>query len=107
MQKMLTLFVALSLVSLAAMTAVAEDKGPAEIKMPASMGDVNFNHAKHQESVADCATCHHTGLQTGTCKNCHDAKPEVPKAKNVFHKLCKDCHKKESGPTKCKTCHIK
>ncbi len=107
MKKMLTLFVAVTFVSLTAMVAIAENKGPAEVKMKASMGDVTFDHAAHQERVTDCATCHHTGMDSGTCKSCHDAKPEAPKAKKAFHKLCKSCHKKESGPTKCKACHVK
>lgn len=107
MKKMLTLFVAVAFVSLTAMVAIAENKGPAEVKLKASMGDITFNHTAHQERVPDCATCHHAGLDAGTCKSCHDAKPEAPKAKKVFHDLCKDCHKKESGPTKCKACHVK
>lgn len=107
MKKLLTLFVAVALVSVAAMTVIAADKGPAELKMSASMGDVTFNHAKHQELVTDCATCHHTGVADGACKTCHGSKPEAPKAKKAFHKLCKDCHKKEAGPTKCKACHVK
>lgn len=107
MKKMLILFIAVTLVSVTAMVAVAQNKGPAEVKMTASMGDVNFNHTKHQELVPDCATCHHTGLDNANCKSCHDAKPEAPTAKKAFHTLCKDCHKKESGPTKCKACHIK
>ena len=107
MKKMLILFVAAALVTVSAIGAIAENKGPADIKMEASMGDVNFNHAKHQELVPECATCHHVGLDAGGCKSCHDSKPDAPKAKKVYHKLCKDCHKKESGPTKCKACHIK
>lgn len=107
MKKLLTLFVAAALISLAAGTAIADNKGPAEVKLPASMGDITFQHAKHQERVADCATCHHVGVDAGACSSCHDAKPDAPKAKKVFHKLCKSCHKKESGPTKCKACHVK
>jgi hypothetical protein len=43
----------------------------------------------------------------GKCKNCHDP------PKKVFHKNCAGCHKdlqkegKETGPVKCKDCHIK
>ena len=107
MKKLLILFVAVTLVSLAAMAAVAQNKGPETVTLPASMGDITFEHSKHQERVADCASCHHAGVETGKCSNCHDANPEAPKAKAVFHKLCKDCHKKEAGPTKCKACHVK
>ncbi|WP_303722798.1 cytochrome c3 family protein [Malonomonas rubra] len=107
MKKILTLIAAVSLVSLSALTAIAENKGPEEIKIPASMGDITFNHAKHQASITDCTTCHHAGVEAGACKSCHGEKPEAPKAKKVFHQLCKDCHEKESGPTKCKACHVK
>lgn len=107
MKKMLTLFIAAALVSTFAIAAIAQDKGPAEIKMPVNMGTVTFDHAKHQGLASDCAICHHTGMDVPKCKDCHDAKPDAPKAKKVFHKLCKDCHKKEAGPTKCKECHVK
>lgn len=107
MKKILTLFVATAMVSAAALTVIAADNGPAEVKLDASMGAVTFNHAAHQESVADCATCHHVSVEAGACRSCHGADPEVSKAKKVFHKLCKDCHKKNEGPTKCKGCHVK
>jgi len=107
MKKMLTLFVAATLVTSFAFVALAQDKGPAEIKMPASMGAITFNHEKHQGLVSDCATCHHTGMDVPNCKSCHGVKSDAPKAKKAFHKLCKDCHKKQSGPTKCKACHVK
>ena len=101
MKKLMTLFVALSLVSIGAFSVIAADnKGPEEVKLEASMGTVTFKHAAHQERVADCVTCHHAGVEAGACSSCHDAKPEAPKAKTVFHKLCKDCHKTNNGPTK-------
>lgn len=107
MKKMLLLFVVTTFISSIAIAATAQDKGPAEVKMPVSMGTVTFNHAKHQSLAADCTTCHHSGMDEPKCKNCHDAKPEAPKAKEVFHQLCKDCHKKNNGPSKCKECHVK
>jgi len=109
MKKLMTLFVALSLVTFAAFAVIAADNGPAEIKLEASMGTITFLHAAHQERVADCITCHHEGVGVGegACSSCHDAKPEAPKSKTVFHKLCKDCHKENAGPTKCKGCHVK
>ncbi len=104
MKKLLILFVAVTMVSAAAMSVIAAGNGPAEIKLPASMGEVSFDHAAHQGRVPDCTTCHHQGEGT-SCKSCHDAKPDAPKAKKVFHSLCKDCHKQQNGPTKCKQCH--
>ena len=106
MKKILVLLIALSLVTLASMSVIANDKGPAEITLEASMGTVNFNHAAHQERNSDCTTCHHQGEFTN-CHTCHDG-TAAPKAKKVFHASCKGCHVElKSGPTKCKECHIK
>jgi len=109
MKKLMILFVAVAMVSVAAMSVVAADnKGPAEVKLEAKMGTVTFQHTAHQERAKqDCAICHHKGVEAGACRSCHDAKPDVPKAKDAFHKVCKDCHKKMNGPTKCNGCHIK
>ena len=107
MKKLMTLFVALSIVSLAAFTVIAAENGPEEVVLEASMGNVTFQHSAHQGRVADCTTCHHLGVEAGACTSCHGAKPEAPNAKTVFHKLCKDCHKTNDGPTKCKGCHVK
>lgn len=104
MKKILILFVALAMVSVAAMAVVAAEKGPAEIKLPASMGEITFDHAAHQGRVADCATCHHQG-EGVACRSCHGTKPEAPAAKKAFHDKCKGCHKGQNGPTKCKECH--
>lgn len=104
MKKMLVLLAIVAFVASTVFVAVA-DNGPAVIKMEVKMGAVTFDHAKHQ-GLTDCAACHHTG-DYAKCKSCHDAKPEVAKSKKVYHKQCKDCHKKQSGPTKCKGCHVK
>ncbi|SHI81677.1 Class III cytochrome C family protein [Malonomonas rubra DSM 5091] len=105
MKKMLVLFAIVAFVAASAFVAVAQDKGPASITMEVKMGNVTFDHAKHQ-GLTDCATCHHTG-DFAACKSCHDVKPEAPKSKKAYHDQCKGCHKKESGPTKCKGCHVK
>ncbi len=105
MKKFLVLLVVFAFVG-SAIVAVASDKGPAEVKFDVKMGNVTFNHAAHQELVADCATCHHTG-GFESCKSCHDG-TKAPKSKDAFHNSCKDCHKKEGkGPQKCKECHVK
>lgn len=105
MKKMLVLFAIVAFVAASAFVAVAQDKGPASITLDAKMGNITLDHAKHQ-GLTDCATCHHTG-DYAACSSCHGAKADAPKAKKVFHKLCKDCHKKQDGPTKCKGCHVK
>ena len=104
MKKMLVLLAIVALVASTAFVAMA-DNGPASIKLEVKMGAVTLDHTKHQ-GLTDCITCHHTGDNV-KCTDCHGSKPEAPKGKKAFHKLCKDCHKKESGPTKCKGCHVK
>ncbi len=104
MKKLVILLTVVAFVSMAAIS-FAADKGPAQMKFEAKMGTVSFDHAKHQERT-DCATCHHSG-EYKACDSCHDG-TAAPKAKDAFHKNCKDCHKeKQQGPTKCKECHVK
>lgn len=87
---------------------LADDKsGPAEIVLPAKMGAVTFPHLDHQAKVADCVSCHHQGVEAGSCSSCHGEIEGVPAAKDAFHKQCKGCHQKEAGPTSCKSCHVK
>ena len=96
-----------------AVVAVAQDKGPAEIKMT-KKGTITFNHAKHQES-ATCDECHKQTANhpegTAKCSSCHrktDSKADKKAYKKAMHKNCIDCHKaKKQGPTKCKECHVK
>lgn len=88
-----------------------------------------FTHSTHTTLGVACATCHHdsehkplnagaiskledgTKLQCITCHNSEFAKPELQKAKDVFHARCKECHKTgvdgKKGPTGCSSCHIK
>jgi len=106
MKRMLAILVAVGLVALGCATFASADNGPAEIKLPASMGTVTFPHKAHQDKIGDCAKCHHKGVEAGACSSCHDG-TKAPKFKDVAHKLCKDCHKEQGGPTNCKDCHKK
>jgi len=76
-----------------------EDKGPAEITLttPKAKKPVMFPHHAHQERMK-CDECH---------KNPNFAKAANEWSKDQGHALCKDCHKKNDGPTKCNSCHIK
>ena len=105
MKKMLLLLVVAAFVVGSALAVVAAD-APATVKLDAKMGAVTLDHAKHS-GMTDCKTCHHAGVEAGKCSACHDAKADVPKAKDAFHKVCKDCHKEKNGPTKCNGCHVK
>lgn len=104
MKKLSILIVALAMTTLSLPGGVYADNGPAEIKLPASMGEITFDHATHQTRVTDCSTCHHMEPKTA-CRSCHGVKPEAPSAKKAFHASCKDCHKQKGGPTACKQCH--
>lgn len=73
---------------------------------------VAFDHKAHGAKVKECKTCHHKGEagKEEKCSKCHDkAKADGKKVelKEAFHKSCRECHKKEKGPTKCDDCHKK
>lgn len=59
----------------------------------AKMGNVTFNHLIHK--TQDCEACH-TAVNANNGVN-----------KDFGHHFCKDCHKANAGPTKCKECHVK
>ena len=94
------------------------------IVLPASNGDVTFNHKTHCDPAdaggmgVACNTCHHTVKEGETPKSCsseecHSA-TSTPKIRDAFHQQCyKGCHKTKNAeegktaPTKCSACHIK
>jgi len=104
MKKLITVLIMVAFVAVAAN--VVANNGPAEVKFDTKKGTVTFNHAKHQSAVADCAKCHHNGVENGSCRTCHDG-AKAPAFKNAAHKACKACHKGNNGPTKCNGCHVK
>ncbi len=107
MKRFIAVLTVVALFALGSAAVVTADTGPEVIKLPASMGEVTFQHKAHQDRVDDCTTCHHQGVEAGACRSCHDG-TTAPKAKDVFHKRCKGCHKEnKSGPTKCSGCHVK
>jgi len=85
------LIVAVMIVAFAVTAAWAADVVTYENKK----GNVTFNHKAHGEKLG--------------CKACHEGAPaKIAIDKDTAHKaLCKDCHKKQSGPTKCNDCHKK
>lgn len=100
------LLVAVALVAFAATVSFAAAE-PTTVTFEAKNGNVTFDHAAHKTKAADCTECHHKGVEAGTCKSCHGVDPAVAKAKDAFHKQCKDCHKKNGVSTKCGDCHKK
>jgi len=83
---------ALVLILAFAVSAMAADT----VVYPAKNGNVTFNHKAHQEKLKDCKLCH------------GDAAPaKIAINKDKAHELCKGCHAKGAGPTKCGECHKK
>jgi hypothetical protein len=92
MRQYLTLAMVLAAVGAFALPAVA-GKGPASITFDGPRKPpVVFDHAGHQAKIADCKACHHMGVGTGTCKDCHGVTDKAPTVKRAFHKSCRGCH---------------
>ena len=85
------LIVAVMIVAFAVTAAWAADVVTYENKK----GNVTFNHKVHGEKLG--------------CKACHEGAPaKIAVDKKAAHgAACKDCHKKQGGPTKCNDCHVK
>lgn len=83
-------------------------EGPETFELPAPvMGTVSFQHELHQERVNDCETCHHKGVELGACPSCHQISKAAPQGKDLFHQVCRECHKRQGGPTACAGCHTR
>lgn len=63
------------------------------ISLQAKIGDVTYNHKLHSKK-ADCKLCHKDAPYGAFSLD-----------KDQAHTVCKDCHIKQGGPTKCDECH--
>lgn len=88
-------------------TAVFAVEQPKIVKMESGQGNVLFHHEEHLVAVEDCTDCHHMGLEAGGCRDCHGVDKTVAGLKLAFHRQCRNCHIKISGPTECDGCHKK
>ena len=88
-----------TVITLFALTACAGTAFAADvIELPASKGNVSFQHKKHQEMLKDCTKCHATAAG-GKIEGF---------GKDFAHKTCKGCHSEgKKGPTSCNDCHKK
>ena len=95
------------LVLVAATTALAVEP-PKIVKLSSDkQGTVLFHHEEHLVAVNDCTDCHHMGVEAGACRGCHGVDRMIPRLKHAFHRQCRNCHIKDSGPTECNDCHKK
>ena len=106
--------IAIGMVGLAAAYAIqTENKGAAQMTLNGGKsGPVPFPHLAHQEVLKDCAVCHELFPQKSGAIEELKASGDLKK-KQIMNKHCTKCHKKmkkegkKTGPTTCKSCHIK
>lgn len=94
--------------TLVSLSAYAKRTGPEQIDMSGKQKEkISFSHRAHENSIADCTTCHHMGVGTGTCKDCHGKDARFPDVQTAMHKSCQGCHAsmKISDPADCTFCH--
>ena len=102
-----------ALVWAAAAPAQTPNRGAAEIVLDGgTTGKVNFPHARHQATLADCTICHTTFPQKAGAIEELKESGKLPR-KQVMNELCTKCHKERqaagqsAGPVTCMKCHIK
>ena len=111
--KTIVWLVIFGMVFTSALAAEKQNTGAENITLEGgTSGKVPFPHRKHQDNLNDCNICHEIFPQT--CGAIENLKAQGKlKKKQVMNKLCTKCHKAEkkagktSGPTTCKTCHVR
>jgi hypothetical protein len=105
--------VALMTVSFMAVSLATENQGAEHIELDGGRrGDVPFPHRLHQKNLADCQICHSEFAQEPGIIEKLKTQGALKK-KYVMNKLCTKCHREKkkagqpSGPTSCRTCHVK
>jgi hypothetical protein len=90
-----------------------ENKGAPEMTLNGGKsGPVPFPHMAHQTALGDCRICHELFPQEAGAIERLKASGELQQ-KQVMNKQCTKCHKqfkkegKQTGPTTCKSCHVK
>lgn len=108
MKKLTELFLVVALVLLFSTPALSMPQGPANIDMGGqTMPKVEFSHEAHKGYAGDCKACHHLGVGTGSCTDCHGGDSRFVGKKRAFHQSCKGCHAERgvSGRRDCDFCH--
>ena len=111
--KTVMMLIILGMMFAAGLAVANQNPGAADISLEGgTRGNVPFPHQKHQDTLKDCSVCHDVFPQSPGAIEALKAEEKLKK-KQVMNKLCTKCHKAEkkagkpSGPTTCKTCHIK
>lgn len=109
MKKIIGFLLVVGMTALFALPALSMPQGAARLKFRGKdMPAVDFPHKSHKEYISDCTECHHMGVGTGTCVDCHDGSDSrIRSKKNAFHDSCMNCHlkKKVSKKNDCGFCH--
>lgn len=71
------------------------DELPSQVVLKTRMGFVTFDHVSHVRRYV-CSDCHERG----------NRRIEISK-KSAHSDVCKNCHNRDGGPTKCHDCHKK
>jgi len=111
MKKAIFLLVAVALVLSGGLLAAEKNMGPASLVIPGgSKADITLPHARHQEVLDDCDSCHNLfPQQAGSIVQMKES-GELKKMQVM--KQCQGCHRelgkagKKSGPVGCRDCHI-
>jgi hypothetical protein len=108
MKKIIGFLLVAGLVLVVALPAMGKPQGAAKLKFSGqTMPAVDFSHDAHKGYVEDCKDCHHMGVGTGTCIDCHGKDNRSRSKKKAFHTSCKGCHKIKgvSKRKDCQFCH--
>ena len=104
MKKIIGIFIMVVMVLVVSLPAIGQPQGKAKLKFSGgTMPAVDFAHDLHKEKVSDCKTCHHYGVGTGSCVDCHGGDSRARGKKDAFHDSCRGCHQ-EMGISKMKDC---
>jgi len=108
MKKLIGFLLVFGLVTLFALPALSKPNGDAKHKFNRqTMGTVDFAHERHKGYVNDCKECHHMGVGTGGCVDCHGGDSRARSKKSAFHDSCMGCHAQRGVSTSedCNFCH--
>lgn len=108
MKKLIGFLLIFGLVTLFALPALSMPKGADKLKFSGqTMAKVDFAHELHKGYVSDCKDCHHMGVGTGGCVDCHGGDSRARSKKSAFHDSCMGWHAEQgvSAAKDCNFCH--